>query len=204
MVVFQPSMGATMSALNVVFVYGTLKRGLYNSKYLQTAGATLIGEAKTSTKLPMITDEYYVPYLLKAPGVGKKIKGEVYAVNNEVMDKLDELEGVPTYYTRERVPIEGLELVGASQKHSDKLLQHLDLVMPWVYMMPEERVTEHHLAQEFMHNYEPAQHFKNYVPRSHRATTHVSMTLKQNNLVHTSLGLPPLGTPKSTSHFASH
>lgn len=201
MVVFQPSMGAAMSALNVVFVYGTLKRGLYNSKYLQTAGATLLGSAKTGTKLPMITDEYYVPYLLKAPGMGKKIQGELYAVNNDVMDKLDELEGVPTYYTRERVPIEELELVGAAEKHADRLLKHLDLCMPWVYMMPEERVTEKHLAQQFMGNYEPSEHFKRYVPRSHRAKNHVSMTLKQNNLVHTDVSR--LVAPTSSAKFAS-
>mmetsp|Transcript_49151 Transcript_49151/g.100327 ORF Transcript_49151/g.100327 Transcript_49151/m.100327 type:complete len:204 (-) Transcript_49151:175-786(-) len=202
MVLFQPSMTAAMNALNVVFVYGTLKRGLYNSKYLQTAGATLLGKAKTSTELPMITDEYYVPYLLKAPGVGNKIQGELYAVNDEVLHKLDELEGVPTYYTRERVPVEQLELVGASEKHGKKLMESLDLCMPWVYMMPEHRVTEEHMANEYMANYKPCEHFKNYVPRSHRAKTHVSMTLKQNNLVHTSWDIPPLSAAKS-SHFVS-
>eukprot|EP00287_Rhodomonas_sp_CCMP768_P019240 CAMPEP_0202815054 /NCGR_PEP_ID=MMETSP1389-20130828/5997_1 /ASSEMBLY_ACC=CAM_ASM_000865 /TAXON_ID=302021 /ORGANISM="Rhodomonas sp., Strain CCMP768" /LENGTH=184 /DNA_ID=CAMNT_0049486929 /DNA_START=157 /DNA_END=707 /DNA_ORIENTATION=+ len=184
-----------MSALNVVFVYGTLKRGLYNSKYLQAAGATLLGNAKTSTKLPMITDEYYVPYLLKAPGMGKKIKGELYAVTDDVMDKLDELEGVPTYYTRERVPVEGLEFLGAAEKKADSLLKHLDMCTPWVYMMPEERVTEDHLSQEHMGNYEPSEHFKRYVPRSHRSNTHVSMTLKQNNLVHTSFSQHALPVP---------
>ena len=165
-----------MHALNVVFVYGTLKRGLYNSKFLSTGGAALIGTAQTKTKLPLVTDEYYVPYLLQMPGMGKSIQGELYAVNDEVLGKLDELEGVPTYYVREKLPIKNLKLE-ICEKKGKTLVETLDALTPWVYMMPEERVTEEHLTKEFLATYCPTEHIKHYVPRAQRGKNHISRNL---------------------------
>ncbi|KAJ1475595.1 Butirosin biosynthesis, BtrG-like protein [Baffinella frigidus] len=86
--------------LSLVFVYGTLKRGLFNSKHLKTS--IHIGAARTASKLPLITDEYYVPYLLHLPGTGHRIDGELWAVDDSVLATLDKLEGVPHYYERHR------------------------------------------------------------------------------------------------------
>ena len=162
------------NAFNLVFVYGTLKRGLYNSKVIR--GANYIGAAKTKPCLPLITDEYYVPFLLQAPGMGSQVSGELYAVDNEMLAKLDELEGVPKYYTREQIEIEDLTLCPHQR---DTGLIHTAMTMkPWVYMMPNHRITEDLLGKPHLDVYSAENHFKHYIPRYMRDKSHVSLNLQ--------------------------
>ena len=83
------------SKTTLVFVYGSLMRGLFNSGLLD--GSKLLGLHETDPKYKMYN-------LGMFPGVCKggdtPIKGEVYEVTNDVRDDLDCLEGHPDFYKR--------------------------------------------------------------------------------------------------------
>ncbi len=86
---------------NKVFVYGTLKSGGSIRGLNQFGdGAVIIGKAVTTYP------DYEMLDLGAFPGVFKggtyKIQGEVWAVDDEVMDDLDRIEGYPDFYQREQ------------------------------------------------------------------------------------------------------
>ena len=76
-----------------VFVYGTLRKGAPNySKTLASETARLVGMAHTSERYPMrLLSRYNVPFLLRKPGVGQQVVGEVYEVDEAMLSKLDYL-----------------------------------------------------------------------------------------------------------------
>lgn len=94
-----------------VFVYGTLKRGFpYHETGL--AGQRLIGRCRTCEAYPlMISGPWYSPVLVAEPGVGKRVTGEVYAVDQATLAKLDRMEGthLPNGYSRVSIVIEWYE-----------------------------------------------------------------------------------------------
>ena len=82
----------------LVFVYGSLKFGYGNDHILDDS--KFVGE--------FVTDDDYTMYDLGAfPAILKDgdtaIHGELYNVNSDVLNSLDALEGVPTFYHREMV-----------------------------------------------------------------------------------------------------
>lgn len=73
-----------------VFVYGTLKRGYRNHRFLKAA--TFVGEAHTLTSYRMLDGRFPV---LRDAGPGcMQISGEVYDVDEETLSALDDLEGI--------------------------------------------------------------------------------------------------------------
>ena|SRR5689334_14325654 len=78
-----------------VFVYGTLKYGKSNHKLLSTS--ELVGQAETEPAFNMFALGYFPGCAI---GGNTKIKGEVYKVNDEVLKKLDWLEGHPNHFKR--------------------------------------------------------------------------------------------------------
>lgn len=95
----------------LVFVYGTLKTNQPNHYYLNDSAngqSSLVSKGKTSDRYPLVTGtRYNVPYLLKLPGIGHEVNGEVYRVDELMLVKLDELERHPDYYLREKITING-------------------------------------------------------------------------------------------------
>lgn len=93
-----------MSLLKV-FVYGTLKQGQPNHKWLTNASngaATFISTGTTTQKLPLVIGtRYNIPFLLNKPGTGNLIHGEVYEIDEPMLTRLDVLEGYPDFYNRE-------------------------------------------------------------------------------------------------------
>lgn len=87
----------------LVFVYGTLKRGFGNHRVL--GDSTFVGNATTEGKYPMVCTNGYFPYLINRPGVGHNISGEVYDVNDDVLEGLRMLEGVPIHYYESNVVV---------------------------------------------------------------------------------------------------
>ena len=84
-----------------VFVYGSLKKGFYNHSLLSSS--RLIGVAKTLEKYCMIDMGSF-------PGVSiteevSVISGEVYEVSEEEFERLDMLEGYPSFYNRKKVKV---------------------------------------------------------------------------------------------------
>jgi len=77
----------------LVFVYGTLKRGETNHRWLERASWQ--GEAE----LPGVVLHDLGPFPMAVIGEGMAL-GEVYAVDQPELARLDELEGYPRLYDR--------------------------------------------------------------------------------------------------------
>ncbi|XP_072030146.1 putative gamma-glutamylcyclotransferase CG2811 isoform X2 [Amphiura filiformis] len=89
---------------HLVFVYGTLKRGQPNHEKMtnpDNGQATFIGEARTVEKWPLvIATKFNIPFMLDKPGLGHHVTGEVFKVDENMLDVLDELERHPVFYRR--------------------------------------------------------------------------------------------------------
>ena len=89
---------AVNSHPELVFVYGTLKRGHGNHHWL--AAAPFQGEAV----LPNVVLHDLGPFPMAVPGEGL-VRGEVYAVDAAGLARLDRLEGYPRLYDRRPLPL---------------------------------------------------------------------------------------------------
>lgn len=90
----------------LVFVYGTLKRGLSNHRWLR--GQAFLGEARTVPDYQMFDLGGYPGMVSAEEGEGKAIEGEVWEVDKAAMLGLDRLEGVAEgEYALERVQLDG-------------------------------------------------------------------------------------------------
>ncbi len=82
--------------LHNVFVYGSLKEGHWNH--------TVLGGAKKLSDA-ISTDEHYrmryCGYPVLYEDGRNRVKGELYLVDDTTMERLDRLEGHPTFYKRE-------------------------------------------------------------------------------------------------------
>jgi len=74
-----------------VFVYGTLKRGGGNHHYL--AGQQFIGTARTPPGYALHSLGNY-PGMVCSPADTAGVTGELWAVDDACLERLDELEGV--------------------------------------------------------------------------------------------------------------
>jgi gamma-glutamylcyclotransferase (GGCT)/AIG2-like uncharacterized protein YtfP len=98
----------------VVFVYGTLRKGYGNHRLLEEGNAFFIGDAVTEEKYKLTASG--IPFVSKSEPICQ-IKGELYNVDGPTLRRLDQLEGHPNFYYREQIPV----LVG------DKM------VYAWIY-----------------------------------------------------------------------
>ena len=76
---------------HLVFVYGTLKRGGSNHGLL--AGQTFVGVARLAAGFALYSLGEY-PGLVAEAGSTDRVTGEVWAVDDAALARLDELEGV--------------------------------------------------------------------------------------------------------------
>jgi gamma-glutamylcyclotransferase (GGCT)/AIG2-like uncharacterized protein YtfP len=76
-----------------IFVYGTLRRGNAGSMSTRFPNAKFVGEAKVSGSL---YDLGAYPGLLLGDS-NSLVVGEVYEVDDEILDELDEFEGSSNY-----------------------------------------------------------------------------------------------------------
>jgi len=88
----------------ILFVYGTLKRGLRNHHLL--AGQKFIGEAVTEPRYRAF-DLGAHPGLIVDEANGLAVTGELWAVNDRCLAELDEFEEVPGPFVRAPVVIAG-------------------------------------------------------------------------------------------------
>lgn len=86
----------------LVFVYGTLRKGEGNHRLLE--GLQPIATVKTAPRYTMVA-------LGGFPGIFEggetAITGELYRVEAPMLERLDYLEGHPTFYERKNVEIPG-------------------------------------------------------------------------------------------------
>ncbi len=88
--------------MHQVFIYGTLKRGFPNHQ-AGLAKARFVARVQTQQAFPLVIGgRWFSPYLIDEPGQGQRVFGELFAVDDEGLALLDELEGVghPLGYRR--------------------------------------------------------------------------------------------------------
>ena len=83
------------NANTLVFVYGSLKSNFYNHSLL--LASEFVSTHITKSEFKMVDLGMY-PAVLNE-GV-TAISGEIYRVNQDVFESLDQLEGYPDYYDR--------------------------------------------------------------------------------------------------------
>jgi len=85
--------------IDVVAVYGTLKKGYGNHRVMRQAGGEFICEARSVDAFPLVVSG--LPYLLDKRGSGHRVAVELYRVSSaEGFAILDRLEGHPDFYCR--------------------------------------------------------------------------------------------------------
>ncbi|WP_193112100.1 gamma-glutamylcyclotransferase family protein [Sulfurimonas paralvinellae] len=104
-----------------LFVYGTLKQGFHNHHLL--ADAEFICNAASKQNYPMVNTEEYFPYLIDNEGHGYNVKGEVYRIDEAILEMLDILEGYPQHYTRREIEVVslGIDLLAITYFLNEKI-----------------------------------------------------------------------------------
>lgn len=146
-----------------VFVYGTLKQNEPNHYWLanpDNGNSSYMGQATTTKKYPLIiATKYNIPFVLKAPGKGHIVKGEVYDIDDKMLSNLDILEDHPNYYIRE---IDEIQLL-------DKESMKLKVVKCWIYFLPKFKPEL--LEYQMFENYTSAgSHGKPYMESQNEST----------------------------------
>lgn len=88
----------------IIFVYGTLKRGLRNNRLI--ADQEFLGEALTEPRYRVI-DLGPHPGLVADGANGLAVRGELWSVSDCCLAELDEFEEVPGPFIRGEVQIAG-------------------------------------------------------------------------------------------------
>jgi gamma-glutamylcyclotransferase (GGCT)/AIG2-like uncharacterized protein YtfP len=87
----------------VLFVYGTLKRGQLSHQLI--SDQEFLGEATTMPLYRLFSRGWHPAMVLDADN-GLEIKGELWAVDEQTLAKLDEYEGVAdSWYSRNDVAV---------------------------------------------------------------------------------------------------
>jgi gamma-glutamylaminecyclotransferase len=95
--------------MHKVFVYGTLKEGFAN--FGINAGRRVAGEFRTAERYPLhIVTEYNIPWLVNRPGVGERVIGQLFEVDDHALRDMDRLEQIdePGWYTRAEIRVHPL------------------------------------------------------------------------------------------------
>ncbi|XP_063809310.1 gamma-glutamylaminecyclotransferase isoform X2 [Pseudophryne corroboree] len=87
-----------------IFLYGTLKKGQPNYHKMtdpKLGKAVFQGTGQTVDKYPLvIAEKANIPFLLNIPGIGHHIVGEIYLVDDQMLQFLDGFECCPDMYQR--------------------------------------------------------------------------------------------------------
>lgn len=110
-----------------VFVYGSLKTGFGNHRFLD--GAKYLGKHETFTRTFCMTSMGSFPAVVMVNEGGCSIEGELYRVSTATLSSLDVLEGNGTFYTRRLIDVCSCK-TGTTVK-------------AWMYLLPEEKLEAH-------------------------------------------------------------
>ena len=105
---------------NLIFVYGTLKKGFHNHHLLEQS--EFVGSGWTVEKYALYHDG--IPYVVKDEAISR-IQGEVYSVDDDTLEVLDRFENHSEWYCREQVEVT-MDLVD-------------DLLVAWLYFNPDPK-----------------------------------------------------------------
>lgn len=126
---------------DLLFVYGTLKRGYHNHRLLAEAGAQFIQEDKAPGRL------YggYVPVVTPLPENKRAklwVSGEVFLIDAPCLARCDRLESHPTGYTRTEVRLlSGLKAYIYYWLHPGYRVRDQDFIKSGVWTRPEQAIS---------------------------------------------------------------
>ncbi|XP_013395290.1 gamma-glutamylaminecyclotransferase-like isoform X3 [Lingula anatina] len=140
--------------LHRVFVYGTLKRGEPNHHVMtntENGTAKFVGEGKTTESWPLvIASKYNIPFLLHCKGKGQRVLGEVHEIDDKMKAFLDDFEGHPNFYERDRINIEFLtERTGLESGYVPSVGEVIQCETYWL-----KKFKPHMLEKQFLENYD--------------------------------------------------
>jgi len=92
-----------------IFIYGTLKSNHYNNYVLKKYNPNYLGKVQTLNKYPMFKTYYPFPYIQNDKGIGEYIIGELYEIDDKYIKNIDDFEGVPDLYYKEKIKIKYLK-----------------------------------------------------------------------------------------------
>ncbi len=125
-----------------VFVYGTLKSGLYYNRLMTEGEATSLGPAKLESGDFVLvfgsSFPYAVPFRpeqkerLWDKGIQTTIIGELFEAPDTILTRLDRLEGYPHHYNRAEVKVSTASCEGITRNaymyHRNEFLNSNDVV----------------------------------------------------------------------------
>lgn len=93
-----------------VFVYGTFLRGKANHAVLTRLGARFVSSAQTSSPRTLVDLGPY-PAMLPEDATSDRapVHGELYEIDDDAIVALDDFEGCPDLYRRERIVLDAGE-----------------------------------------------------------------------------------------------
>jgi len=111
-----------------VFVYGTLKEGFPN--FATNQGLRKPGRFRTRQRYPFyLVGERHSPWLIDTPGVGERIAGQVFEVDQATLEAMDRLERIAEADGYRRVVLE-VEAEDGSGLSAFAYLQQARLLVP--------------------------------------------------------------------------
>ncbi len=120
----------------LLFVYGTLKCGCCNHHILKPMIKEIISfSVITIEKYPMYRGDSYFPFLVDQPGIGDYIKGHLFDVDDNYLERLDRFEGVPNLYKRKVIQVTKNEIVYEATvyiKAKKTKLENKKLINDWI------------------------------------------------------------------------
>lgn len=123
-----------MKKVHRLYVYGTLKKGHYfHNEYLGEDKSKYLGPVTAGLDYSLYIDG--LPHLV-IEKTDKPVKGELYEVDDDVLKRIDDLEGHPNVYFREIIEV--FDEMG-------------DRILAWTYLRPLhfKGKTQSYKAEEF-------------------------------------------------------
>ena len=131
---------------HLVFVFGTLKEGFPN--FATNRGVRVGGVFVTRENYPLyVVGERHTPWLMDQPGAGVPVAGELFRVDAESLEVMDQLERVtqPDGYRRVLIEVQCAETAATHQAHA-YLKEPSQLVRPEIRAGPLNAYTMQHAA----------------------------------------------------------
>lgn len=113
----------------LIFTYGTLKKGFRN--HILLAASKYVQDAVTRP-LYRLYDCGMYPCLVKdTTGNGRSIHGEIYEIDDVTLQRLDQLEGVPWLYQRDKIELENFNQPVIAYYYQDDVSEFIDCGLSW-------------------------------------------------------------------------
>ena len=136
---------------HLVFIFGTLKRGFPNHGF--NHGTLLLGRSCTAEKYPLyLVGDRHSPWMVNDPGAGYQVHGEVFSVDQDALDEMDQLERVNQPDGYQRVVIKVLDQTGQ--------LRDAETYMKPLSLLKNQEITDGPLSNYTLDN------ASSYSPRS--------------------------------------